>query len=43
MGSKDVSQKTQFLGAIKKLEVTSLGAFIQNAKVASKPHRFGRH
>jgi len=31
----------QFLGAIKK--VASLGAFIQNAKVADKPHRFGRN
>jgi len=31
----------QFLGAIKK--VASLGAFIQNAKVAEKSNRFGRH
>jgi len=41
MGSKDVPEKMQFLGAIKK--VASLGAFIQNAVVAGKPHRFGRH
>jgi len=41
MGSKDAPQKMQFLGAIKK--VASLGAFIQNAKVAEKPHRSGRH
>jgi len=39
-GSKDVPQKMQFLGAIKK--VASLDAFIQNAKVAEKLHRFGR-
>jgi len=32
MGSKDAPQKMQFLGAIKK--VASLGAFIQNAKMA---------
>jgi len=31
----------QFLGAIKK--VASLGAFIQNAKVAGKSNRFGCH
>jgi len=30
-----------FLGAIKK--VASPCAFIQNAKVAGKPHIFGRH
>jgi len=41
MGSKDVPQIMQFLGAMKK--VASLGAFIQNAKVAENPHRFGRH
>jgi len=41
MGSKDCPQKMQFLGAITK--VASLGAFIQNAKVAETPHRFGRH
>jgi len=41
MGSKDALQKMQFLGAIKK--VASQGAFIQNAKVAGKAHRFGRH
>jgi len=41
MGSKDAPQKLQFLGAIKK--VAGLGAFIPNAKVAGKPHRFGRH
>jgi len=41
MGSKDAPQKMQFLGAIKK--VASLGAFIQNEKVAENPHRLGRH
>ena len=41
MGSKDVLQKMQFLGAIKK--VASPFAFIQNAKVAEKFHVFGRH
>jgi len=41
MGSKVAPQKVQFLGARKK--VASLGAFIQNAKVAENPHRFGRH
>jgi len=41
MGSKEAPQKMLFLNAIKK--VASLGAFIQNAKVAEKPHRFGRH
>jgi len=35
MGSKDVPEKMQFLGAIKK--VASLGAFIQNSKVAETP------
>jgi hypothetical protein len=41
MGSKDALPKMQFLGAMKK--VASLGAFIQNAKVAETPQRFGRH
>jgi len=41
MSSKDAPQKKQFLGAIKK--VASLSAFIQNAKVVEKFHRFGRH
>jgi len=41
MASKDAPQKMQFLGAIKK--VASLGAVIQNAKMAKKPQRFGRH
>jgi len=41
MGSKDAPQKMQFLGAIKK--VASLGTFIQIAKIAEKPHGFGRH
>jgi len=41
MCSKDAPQKMQILGAIK--TVPSLGAFIQNAEVAEKPHRFGRH
>jgi len=41
MASKDAPQKMQFLGSIKK--VASLGAFIQNAKMAEKPYRFGRH
>ena len=41
LGSKDAPQKMQFLGAIKK--VASPGAFKQNAKVAAKPHRLGRH
>jgi len=43
MGSKDTAtpQKVHFLVVIKK--VASLGAFIQNAKVAENPHRFGRH
>ena len=40
-GSKDAPQKMQFLGAIKK--VASLGAFIQHAKMAENPQRFGRH
>jgi len=40
MGPKEAPQKMQFLGAIKK--VASLGAFIPNAKVAGKPHSFGR-
>ena len=34
-------KKLKFLGAIKK--VASLGAFIQNAKVAEKLQRLGRH
>ena len=41
MGSKHAPQKMQFLGAIKK--VASLGAVIQNAKMAENPRRFGRH
>jgi len=41
MGSKDAPQKMQFLSAIKK--VVSLGSFIQNAQVAEKSNRFGRH
>jgi len=41
MGSKNAPQKMQFLGAIKK--VANLGAFVQNAKVAENPHRFGLH
>jgi len=41
MGSKDATQKMQFLGATKKL--ASPNAFIQNAKVAENPHGFGRH
>jgi len=41
MGSTDAPQKMQFLGAIKK--VASLDVPRQNAKVAEKPHRFGRH
>jgi len=41
MVSKDAPQKMQSLGAIKK--VASLGAVIQNAKVAEKLYRFGRH
>jgi len=41
MGSKDAPQKMQFLGSIKK--VASLGAFIQNAKMAENPKGFGRH
>jgi len=41
MGSKDAPQKMQFLGATKK--VASLDVPSQNAKVAEKPHRFGRH
>jgi len=41
VGSKNAPQKMQFLGAIKK--VASLNAQRQNAKVAEKPHRFGRH
>jgi len=40
VGSKDAPQK-QFIAAIKK--VASLGAFIQNAKVAENPHRLGCH
>jgi len=34
-------QNMQFLRALKK--VASLGAFMHNAKVAEKPHRFDRH
>ena len=41
MGSKDAPQKMQLLGATKR--VASPCAFIQNAKVAEKPHIFGRH
>jgi len=41
MGSKDAPQKMQFLGAIQK--VASLDTPRQNAKVAGKTHRFGRH
>jgi len=41
MVSKDAPQKMQFLGAITKL--ASLGAFIQNAKVAEKLNRFSPH
>jgi len=40
MGSKDAPPKMHFLGAIKKVASTS--AFIQKAKVAENPHRFGR-
>jgi len=41
MGSKDALQKMQLLGTIKK--VASQSFFIQNTKVAGKPHGFGRH
>jgi len=41
MGSKVALQKMQFLGAMKKVASTS--AFMQNAKVAEQPHRFGSH
>jgi len=41
MGSKNAPQKMQFLSAIKQL--ASLGAFIQNTKVAEKPNRLSRH
>ena len=40
MSSKDALKKMQLLSAIKK--VASLSAFIQNAKAAGNPHRFGR-
>jgi len=41
MGSKDASQKLQFLRAITK--VASPCAFTQNAKVVEKSRIFGRH
>jgi len=41
MGLKDAPPKMQFLGAMKK--VASLGAFIQNVRLAENPQRFGRH
>jgi len=41
MGLKDAPPKMQSLGAMKK--VASLGAFIQNVRMAKTPQRFGRH